>query len=57
MHRCTRAYIEMRVYTDVGKESVGYTHDVVAGPTTGARDRTSVVGGGTFLWVGEGVSW
>lgn len=29
-------------HTDVGKESVGYTHDVVAGPTTGARDRASV---------------
>lgn len=29
-------------HTDVGKESVGYTHDVVAGPTTGARDRASL---------------
>lgn len=27
-----------RAHTDVGKESVGYTHDVAAGPTTGARD-------------------
>ena len=51
----TRAHIESRAYTDVGKESVGYTHDVVVGPTTGARDCASMEGDGTFLWWGGGM--
>lgn len=41
-------------HTDVGKESVGYTHDVVAGPTTGARDRASVWWGMERSWDGGG---
>lgn len=51
-HACTHG-VRGRTHTDVGKESVGYTHDVVVGPTTGARDCASMVGDGTFLWVGR----